>query len=213
MFLSDTNFQNMDTVYKVPLHLYQKSGIKVIIEPPTMISITKLALLKLEPQHSSKYKTILENCSFNILQLLKDCAKEEKKAPKTLPHVEEGIILRSTRSNNMCMHHFVGLCVWKHMNDGKYWMTKNDLDPMKILNNIEQFKGYVYYLRENENVLWRHLLVSGEFSIDTHKVYSFCANIRNKYRNSVWDLNLSSMVGVFRLFYDLLEQIQFPFRD
>ena len=51
----------------------------------------------------------------------------------------------------MFIHHFVGLCVWKHINDGKFWMAKNDLYPMKNLNNVERFKGHVNYLRENEN--------------------------------------------------------------
>ena len=73
----------------------------------------------------------------------------------------------------MCMHHFIGLCVWKHIHYGKYWMTKNDLDEMKMLNDVERFKVYVDSLCENENVLWRHLLVSGKFSIDTHKCMIF----------------------------------------
>ena len=80
------------------------------------------------------------------------------------------------------------------------------------MNNVEQFKGYVDYLRENENVLWRQLLVSGELSIDTQKVHRFFANVRNKYKNGVWDLKLTSTVGVFRPFHDFLDQIQFLFR-
>jgi len=177
-----------------------------------MIAITKPIAIKLEPQHGSKHKNILENCSFDILQLLKDYAKEKNKIPKASTNVEGGTRLRSTRANNMFMHHFVSLCAWKHMDDDKYWMNNNDLDLIKLLNNVEQFKGYVDYLRENENILWRHLLVSGELSIDTHKVHRFCANIRNKYKNGVWDLKLTSKVGVFRPFHDSLEQIQFLFR-
>ena len=65
---------------------------------------------------------------------------------------------------------------------------------MKFLNNVEQFKGYVDYLRENENVLWRHLLVSGELSTDTHKVFSFCANVRNTYKSGAWDLTSRSQL-------------------
>ena len=132
---------------------------------------------------------------FDILQLLKDCAKEENKIKKNLPNLNGGTRLRSTRSNNMFMHHFVGLCVWKNMNEGKCWMAKNDLDPMKELNNIKQIKGCINYLCKNKNVLRRHLLMSGELSIYTHKVHSFCANVRNTYKNGVWDLKSRNIVS------------------
>ena len=105
----DANFKNMNTLYEAPLCPYQKTGIGVIIDLSTMIAIPKLAALKMEPQHGSKYKSILENYLFDILQLFKDYAKEENKMPKTLPNVEGGTRLQSTRANNMCMHHFVGL--------------------------------------------------------------------------------------------------------
>ena len=98
------------------------------------------------------------------------------------------------------------------MNDGGCWMTKNDLDLMKNLNNVEQFKGYVDDLRENEIFVWRHLLLSGELEIDTHKVHIFCANVRSKYKNVVCGLKPTSTVVVFRPFHDFLERIQFPFR-
>ena len=66
-------------------------------------------------------------------------------------------------------------------------MTKSDLDPQKSLNNVEEFKGYVNYLRENENILWRHLLVSDELSIDTNRVNSYCANMMTQYKLGMWD--------------------------
>ena len=55
-YVSDANFKNMDILYDTPQHPYRQTGIEMIIKPPTMISITKPAALKLEPRHGSKYK-------------------------------------------------------------------------------------------------------------------------------------------------------------
>ena len=148
-FLRDTNFKNMQTLYDVPLHPYQLSGTEVIIVPPTMIATTKPAGGKLEPQHGSIYKSILEKCSFNILELLIDFSKDENKIPKSLRSLVGATKLRSTRVDNSFMHHFIILCMWKPMKDGKCWITTSDLDPQKNLNNVEEFKRNVNYLCDN----------------------------------------------------------------
>ena len=90
-------------------------------------------------------------------------------------------------------------------------MKKSDLDAQKYLNNIEEFKEFVGYLRENEIILWRHLSVSGALSINTNRVYSCCANMRTQYKLFVWGTESTRTNGVFKPFHDLLEQIQFSF--
>ena len=93
---------------------------------------------------------MLEEYSFSIVEVLTDCTKQENKVPKFLPYfVGTGKILRASRANTFFVHNFVDLYVWKHMSNGKYWMTKSDLDPMKNLNNVEQLKVYANYLCEN----------------------------------------------------------------
>ena len=92
------------------------------------------------------------------------------------------------------------------MMDDKKWFR-----PTENLNNVEELKGYADYLRDNENVLWRHLLVSGELLIKTNKVNSYYANMRTQYKLDMWDTELTSKNGVFKPFHDLLEQIQFLF--
>ena len=97
------------------------------------------------------------------------------------------------------------------MNDEKCWMTKNNLDLQKNLNNVEEFKGCVDYLHAKESVLWRQLLVSSELSIDTSKVNSYCVTMRTQYKLGVWDIESTTTHGVFKLFHDLLDKFNFPF--
>ena len=59
-FLSDANYKNIETLYEEYLHPYQLSGPEVITKSPKMITNTKSAAGKLEPQHDSQYKSILE---------------------------------------------------------------------------------------------------------------------------------------------------------
>ena len=90
-------------------------------------------------------------------------------------------------------------------------MTTSDLDLQKNLNNLEEFKRNVNYLRGTKNDLWIHLLVSGELSIDTKKVHSYYKNARTHYKLDVWDTKPTNKMGVFRPFHNLLEHIQFHF--
>ena len=98
-------------------------------------------------------------------------AREENKIPKILPNLAQtDKKLQAGRVNTSFIHNFLGFRVWKHMNNSMCWMTKSDLDPMKNLNNVEKFDGYVKYFFENQSDLWRHLLVNGELSINTNTV-------------------------------------------
>ena len=89
-FLSDTKYKHIDKFYEVPLHPYHLSGPEVIIEPPTMITNTKPVAVKLKPQQGgSQYKSILEEFTFDVLEVLTDCTKVGNKIPKILPNLAE----------------------------------------------------------------------------------------------------------------------------
>ena len=105
----------METLYKAELHPYQTSEPKVIIniKPPAMISDTKPAAAKhLTEPGVSKYKCILEECAFNIVEVFTYCTKDENKISYFLPiFVGTGKKVRYSRASTSFLHNFVGVCV------------------------------------------------------------------------------------------------------
>ena len=78
--LTDERYKDMEILYALELHPYQKSGPQVVIKPPQMLTFsdTKPVAVKCLPlPGASKYNSILYKCPFKMLVVLIDRDKED----------------------------------------------------------------------------------------------------------------------------------------
>ena len=127
-----------------------------------------------------KFTSIITDCQFTFLEFVKEGYDYLNIIPPHLPaKVTNGKNPSVTYTNAIFPKYFCGLCVWKHMSMGMYWVNASSLCAVKNPNNLLEFTGYVKYLCVNHPVIWRNVNPDGRYSIDASKLQFFCLKVKN----------------------------------
>ena len=73
----------------------------------------------------------IKDSQFDVADILDTLFNGDVLIPATLPNLPQKS--RLTYRNKTFVHNFVGLCIWKHMNNGDVWVKSNDLNVKKTL--------------------------------------------------------------------------------
>ena len=132
--------------------------------------------------------------------------------PDKLPNLPANVRLKYR--NKGFVHSFVGLCIWRYMNDGDTWLKPNDLILKKKPANVNAFNHHVKVMKENyHNEYWKHMAALKIQDINPGTLYSFCHNSRNLILQGSWDDNSNVIKGMYAPFKIMLDSIGFKMNN
>ena len=73
----------------------------------------------------------IKDSQFDVAGILDTLFNGDVLIPATLPNLPQKS--RLTYRNKTFVHNFVGLCIWKLINNGDSWVKQNDLIAKKIV--------------------------------------------------------------------------------
>ena len=160
-----------------------------------------------------EYDSIITNCQFNFLELVKEAVDSKNMIPTQLPEsITKGKKPRVAATNMCFRKYYLGLCVWKHMNMGVCWVKQYDLSPHKNSHKLLEFSKYIEYVSTNHKEVWALVSTDGGYAIDASRLSSFCLKVKSQYtRGGVWNLESDNMDGLWEPHHKLLCKIGFNF--
>ena len=149
---------------------------------------------------------IIKKNTFDLEEVLIKATSEENL-------ISEGMLdMRVGYRNQKFLEGFVGVCIWKHMNNNDCWARPSSFDPFRNEENPAIFTYHIDCLRKKHTVLWKKVSDHGVNQIDYSKLHNFCHNIKSRYKKSgCWNEKSSEKNGVYEKYHEMLKNFDFPF--
>ena len=114
------------------------------------------------------------------------------------------------KANSSFKLNYVGLLVWKFMNNNNCWLLPGSLQEGKNPENVHIFNGYVAFLRQHNQELWDKVTTS--HIIPSDKIKNWVSNVKHRYGTyGTFNDASDTMSGLYIGQHKLLDQIGFPF--
>ena len=155
---------------------------------------------------------ILRN-TFNFEDLIRKVTSEEYKIPMELPKMTKGRKMRINYKNRIFIHNFVGICIWKYMNNNDSWVKPKDLNTTSHPDTVTAFQRHVDTIKQRHSEIWKLLHRLEISTIDASSLHHFCHNTKALCKLGVWDLESTEETGIWHKFYDILREIEFRMKD
>ena len=150
----------------------------------------------------------IKDSQFDVAGILDTLFNGDVLIPATLPNLPQKS--RLTYCNKTFVHNFVGLCIWKHMNNGDVWVKSNDLNVKKTPDNIIKFQHHVRVIRDMyHDKYWKPMSELDIDDIDPKLLFNFCANTRNLIIKGVWNNESKKIEGIYFMWKEMLVRIGF----
>ena len=204
------NEANEVSYAKVPTTSAVASG-----TPSTEEEIRRRTALRAEADSgifSRNLDIILRN-QFNFEELIRKVTSEEYKIPNVLPNMVKGKKMRINYKNRIFIHNFVGICIWKFMNDNDSWVRPKDLNTTSHPDTVSAFQRHVDTIKERHPEIWKLLHRLQISTIDASSLHHFCHNTKALCKLGVWNLESTEEIGIWHKFYDILREINFRMSD
>ena len=99
----------------------------------------------LGPNEAFQNKDFIADSTFEVKEIFETLFHGDVLLPRTLPNLP--ITTRLSYRNKTFVHNFVGLCIWKHINNGDSWVKQTDLNAKKNPENVALFYHHAKVLR------------------------------------------------------------------
>ena len=87
----------------------------------------------------------LKDSNFDVTTIFDTLFSGDVLLPSSLPNLP--VSTRLSYRNKCFVHNFVGLCIWKHINNGNTWVKPNDLVEGKNPDKVIKFQHHAKVIR------------------------------------------------------------------
>ena len=198
----------VDLLKKLDLPVVAKSAVGSIFEDRVEETKSTIVPSVLSPG-CHDYSSILKNQDFNIIALMNSATVVgEGQIPARM--VNMTTISRVGKANSSFKLNYVGLLVWKFMNNNNCWLLPGSLQEGKNPENVRIFNGYVAFLRQHNQELWDKVTTS--HIIPSDKIKNWVSNVKHRYGTyGTFHDASDTMSGLYIGQHKLLDEIGFPF--
>ena len=154
----------------------------------------------------------LKDSNFDVTTIFDTLFSGDVLLPSSLPNLP--VSTRLSYRNKCFVQNFVGLCIWKHINNGDTWVKRNDLVVEKNPENVKKFLHHAKVMKELYNdQYWKFMDELDIKVLDPKTLFNFSNNTRNLIKVGSWDKESDKIEGIYFMWKNMLERIGFKMNN
>ena len=154
----------------------------------------------------------LKDSNFDVTTIFDTLFSGDVLLPSSLPNLP--VSTRLSYRNKCFVHNFVGLCIWKHINNGDTWVKRNDFVEEKNPENVKKFLHHAKVMKElYHDQYWKFMNELDIKDLDPKTLFNFSNNTRNLIKVGSWDKESNKIEGIYFMWKNMLERIGFKMNN